>query len=121
MTNPFREALIKNGIHSGADLADAMDSPAVIFFFASPHLEIPCAELWSWDDKGVLTVRRHEPRYGNMTLPAMRRKTVQAAREDALERLGIADDWVKGPFEASWFPRHVLDKAREEYLRPEAS
>lgn len=115
MSNVFREALIREDIISGSDLADAMESPAVIFFFAGPRVDLPYAELWSWDGDGNRTVSKHEAKYRNMTLPAMRKKTVAEAQQEAQDRLHIFE-WAKSPFDNCWLPQSVLSEARERYM-----
>lgn len=114
-TNVFRDALAKVGIRNGNQLAERMECPAVILFFAGPRVSVPYAELRYWDKQGREQVSMHLPRYRDMSMPAMRRKTVQEAQEKAKEALGV-EEWAKSPFPNCWMPVEVLQEARERYM-----
>lgn len=113
MSNVFRQRLLELGIVSGQDLAQRMKSPAVIFFFGrEPNVR---AELVTWDSEGEISVSEHWPRYRNMTMAAMRRKTVEAAQKEAGERLGLGE-WTRAPFDNCWLPTGVLEDARRKFM-----
>lgn len=116
--NIFRDRLAEVGITSGSQLAARMECPAVILFFAGPKVSVPYAELRYWDDKGREQVSEHLPRYLDMSMPAMRRKTVQDAKDEAKKALGLKD-WAGSPFPNCWMPSDVLQAARERYMEEE--
>lgn len=116
-SNVFRDALAKVGITNGNQLAERLECPAVILFFAGPKVSVPYAELRYWDAQGREQVSKHLPRYLNMSMPAMRRKTVQEAQDKAREDLGL-EEWGKSPFPNCWMPTETLQTARERYMEP---
>lgn len=119
-TNVFRDELAKVGIRNGNQLAERLECPAVILFFAGPTVAVPYAELRYWDEQGREQISKHEPRYLNMSMPAMRRKTVQEAQDEAEKRLGLKD-WARSPFPNCWMPQDTLKAARERYMEPAQS
>lgn len=118
MSNIFRDVLMARGISNGQELAQRLESPAAIFFLASGK---PHAELRYWDAEGAVRTSRHWPRHPNtMSMPAMRRKTVEAAQQEATRLLGLPD-WAKSPFDNCWLPRDVLEDARKQYMAAETA
>lgn len=117
--NVFREALVGAGITNGIQLARRMGSPAVILFFAEGRLPVPYAELRYWDEKGHEQRSPHLPRHPTtMSMPAMRKKTVEEAQEKAMTALGLTE-WSRGPFSNCWLPTEYLQAARERYMDSE--
>lgn len=114
--NIFRDTLAKSGITNGLLLAERMQCPAVILFFGGDRLPVPYAELRYWDARGREQKSVHLPRHPNtMTMPAMRRKTVEEAQQKAQAALGLAE-WTRSPFPNCWMPTGVLKAARERYM-----
>lgn len=120
MSNVFQDALIRRGITNGNQLAERMECPAVILFFAGPKVVTPYAELRYWDDQGREQVSRHEPPFRDASISAMRRKMVLAAQNKAREVLGL-EGWARSPFPNCWMPTDVLQAARERYMEPAQS
>jgi hypothetical protein len=112
MNRNFREVLATKGILSGGDLGEYLEAKAVIYFLMAGG--DPRAELRHWADglHDVLTFRPEHPR--TMSVGAMRRKTVEAAQEEALKLLGIKE-WSRSPFSNCWFPTDTLTLAYEEF------
>lgn len=118
MTNMFRDALAKVGIRNGLDLAERVECPAVILFFAGPRVAVPYAELRVWD-KGREHVFAFRPRHPTtMSVSAMRRKTTEEAMAYASADPDLADlgEWGGTPFSNCWMPKQYLQQARERYL-----
>lgn len=113
MSNVFQEELIRRGITSGSQLAERLSAPAAIFFFAGGPR--PYAELWHWDGEGGRTVSTHWPRFPNMTLTASRKKTVEAAQNEAAKDLGLVQ-WSRSPFSNCWLPTRIVDEARAQFM-----
>jgi hypothetical protein len=116
-TNVFQDALVKVGITNGKQLAERLECPAVILFFAGPKVAMPYAELRYWDDQGREKSSRHEPNFRDASISSMRRKTVQEAQDKAKEVLGL-EEWAKSPFPNCWLPTEVLQAARARYMEP---
>lgn len=115
MSNVFEAALIRRGIVSSVQLAERLESPAMIFFFAGPKVRRPHAELRYWDDKGREQVSEHWPPFLDMTLSACRRKTVGAAQNEAAEVLGLSQ-WSRSPFSNCWLPSDIVAEAHRRFM-----
>jgi len=114
VSNVFREALVEAGITSGAQLAEHLKAPAVIFFFAGKDKR-PHAELRWWDAQRSMKVSNHWPNSPLMTVGTARRRTVEAARQEAQVYLSIFE-WSRSPFSNCWLPTENLQRARKEFL-----
>lgn len=117
-TNVFREALIKAGITNGIQLAERIECPAVVLFFAGPRIKVPYAELRVWDN-GREHVFPVVPRFTtDMPLPARRKRAVGDAIAQAQEdpEMGVQGEWGRTPFPNCWMPKEYLSRARERYL-----
>jgi hypothetical protein len=112
VSNVFEDALVRQGVTSGSQLAERLESPAAIFFFAGGR---PYAELRYWDSSGAMSVSKHWPRYPNMTVAACRKKTVEAAQNEAKELLGL-EEWSRSPFPNCWLPSSVVEEARRMFM-----